>query len=235
MPRHRTLLLKLSGEALGGAAGRGFDPAAARSIAAQIIELTRGGGRVGVVVGGGNFFRGVNSADSGLQRTTVDAMGMLATVINALAFADVVRSLGGRAETFSAVGMEPLARRYSRREALEALDAGAAVVFGAGTGNPFFSTDTAAALRAVEIGADLLPKATKVDGVYDRDPARHAGAERFDTVSYAEVLEKGLAVMDATAVALCRENRLPVLVFNLAEPDALLRAAAGERVGTLMS
>ena len=161
-------------------------------------------------------------------------MGMLATAINALAFADMIRAAGGEALALSAIGMEPLIPRYERSRAIAALDAGQVVIFAGGTGNPYFSTDSAAALRAVEIGADLLAKATKVDGVYDKDPARHPDAKRYAKISYAEVLEKRLGVMDLTAVALCRENSLPVLVFDLGEPGAIARAAAGEEIGTLM-
>ena len=235
MARYQRILLKLSGEALGGEVGVGLDPDRTGAIADEVAALARQGFGLGLVVGGGNFVRGVQAAGENLDRVTADQMGMLATVINALAFADFLKARGVEAEVMSAVAMEPLAPRFDRRRAVAALEAGRVVVFGAGTGNPYFSTDTAAALRAVEIGADLVAKATKVDGVYDRDPKIHADARRFETVSYAEVLERGLGVMDAAAVALCRENRLPVLVFNLNEPGALARAAAGDAVGTLMS
>ena len=235
MPVYKRILLKLSGEALGGEAGFGLDAARAAAIAAETASLVRSGVSLGVVVGGGNHFRGVRDAGAKLDRVTVDSMGMLATVMNALAFADFLRAEGVTAEAMSAVPMEPLVRRYDRARALELLDAGGAVVFGAGTGNPYFSTDTAASLRAIEIGADALFKATKVDGIYDSDPKRNPSARRYETISYSEALEQGLAVMDAAAVALCRENRMPVLVFDLNEPGNLARAAAGEPVGTLMS
>ncbi len=195
----------------------------------------RGGGvQIGVVVGGGNFFRGVGSKGTGLERTTVDSMGMLATAINALAFADMIRAAGGDALALSAIGMEPLLARYDRAAAIGALEAGSVVIFAGGTGNPYFSTDSAAALRAVEIGAELLAKATKVDGVYDKDPAKHPDAKRYAKISYAEVLEKRLGVMDLTAVALCQENDLPVLVFDLNAPGAVARAAGGEDIGTVV-
>lgn len=235
MARYRRILLKLSGEALGGESGVGLDAARTGAIADEAAELARGGVELGVVVGGGNFVRGVQAAGENLERATADQMGMLATVINALAFVDFLRARDVDAEVMSAVGMEPLAPPFDRLRARAALASGAVVVFGAGTGNPYFSTDTAAALRAVEIGADALLKATKVDGVYDKDPVRYADARRYETVSYAEVLERGLGVMDATAVALCRENRMPVLVFNLNEPGTLARAVSGEAAGTLMS
>jgi uridylate kinase len=234
MPAYNRILLKISGEALGGDAGFGFDSGAAGRIAGEIHGLTQAGVSVGLVTGGGNFFRGVNAQD-GLRRVTVDSMGMLATAVNALAMADLLQARGCEAEVLSAVGMEPLVARYDRRRALDALDNGKVVIFAAGTGNPFFSTDTAAALRAAEIGAGLLAKATKVDGIYDADPVQRPDARRYEKISYAEVLERGLAVMDAAAVALCRENRIPVLVFNLNQRGAILEAARGGRVGTLMS
>ena len=235
MSAYKRILLKLSGEALGGESGFGLDAKRAGEIAAETAALVRSGVQVGLVLGGGNFFRGVRDAGDKLQRTTVDSMGMLATVINALAFRDLLRAEGIAAEAMSAVGMEPFAARFERARALELLESKTAVLFAAGTGNPYFSTDTAASLRAIEIGADIVMKATKVDGVYDSDPKENRSAKRYEKISYAEVLEQGLGVMDATAVALCRENRMPVLVFNLNEPGALERAAAGEPVGTLMS
>ncbi len=234
MAGYRRILLKLSGEMLGGEAGLGWDARRAGEIAGEVVALCRSGVQAGVVVGGGNFFRGVSSTGTGLERTTVDSMGMLATAINALAFADMIRAAGGQALALSAIGMEPLIERYERAKALEALEAGRVVIFAGGTGNPYFSTDSAAALRAIEIGAELLAKATKVDGVYDKDPARHSDAKRYAKISYAEVLDKQLGVMDLTAVALCRENAMPVLVFDLNAPGAIARAAAGEDIGTLM-
>ncbi len=235
MPAYKRILLKLSGEALGGRAEFGLDPERAAAIAAEVADVLSRGVQIGVVVGGGNFFRGGRDLSAQLERPTVDAMGMLATVINALAFADLLRAAGAQAEVMSAVQMEPLAPRFDRSKAVAALQAGRAVVFGAGTGNPYFSTDTAAALRAVEIGAELVAKATNVDGVYDKDPKQHPDAVRYEKISYAETLERGLGVMDAAAVALCRDNRMPVRVFNLNTPGSIARAAAGEPVGTLMS
>lgn len=235
MAEYKRILLKISGEALGGAAGFGIDQARSREIVAEIVDVARRGVQVGLVVGGGNFFRGVQAGDSGIERTTVDSMGMLATVINALAVADLVRAAGVEALVQSAVGMEPLAARYNKRKALAALKAGTVVIFAAGTGNPYFSTDTAAGLRAIEMGAEILMKATKVDGVYDKDPLRHEDARRYEKISYSDVLKQGLGVMDLTAVSLCQENQMPVLVFNLNEPGALRRAVEKEAVGTFVS
>ncbi|MEZ5362561.1 MAG: UMP kinase [Bryobacterales bacterium] len=235
MSAYRRILLKLSGEALGGESGFGLDAKRAGEIAAETAALVRSGVQVGLVLGGGNYFRGVRDAGDKLERTTVDAMGMLATVINALAFRDLLRAEGVPAETLSAIAMEPLAVRFDKERAVALLEAGTATLFAAGTGNPYFSTDTAASLRAIEIGADIVMKATKVDGVYDSDPKKNPAAKRYAKITYAEVLEKGLGVMDATAVALCRENRMPVLVFDLNDPGAMARAVAGESVGTLMS
>jgi len=235
MPAYRRILLKLSGEALGGAREFGLDPDHASAIAAEVAEAARTGVQFGIVVGGGNFFRGSRDASAQLERETVDRMGMLATVINAVAFADLLSQHGLSAEAMSAVAMDPLVQRFDRRKAIKALEAGRSVVFGGGTGNPYFSTDTAASLRAVEIGADLLAKATQVDGVYDKDPNKHPDAVRYEKISYAETLENNLGVMDAAAVALCRENAMPVRVFKLAEPGAVGRLASGENIGTLMT
>jgi len=235
MAGYKRILLKISGEALGGSAGFGIDSARSREIVREIVDVAQSGVQVGLVVGGGNFFRGVNAGESGIDRTTVDSMGMLATVINALALADLIRTAGLEALVQSAVGMEPLASRYNKRKAVAALKAGKIVVFAAGTGNPYFSTDTAAGLRAIETGAEILLKATKVDGVYDKDPMRHEDARRYEKISYSEVLRQGLGVMDLTAVSLCQENQMPVLVFNLNEPGALRRAVEKEAVGTFVS
>lgn len=235
MPAYRRILLKLSGEALGGDQGFGLDADHASGIAAEVAEAARGGVQFGIVVGGGNFFRGTRDTSAKLERQTVDRMGMLATVVNAVAFADLLTQNGLPAQAMSAIAMEPLVRRFERDRAVEALESGQAVVLGAGTGNPYFSTDTAASLRGVEIGADLVAKATQVDGVYDKDPNKHSDAVRYEKISYAETLEKNLGVMDAAAVALCRENSMPVRVFRLAEPGALGRLATGENVGTLMA
>ena len=232
MAGYKRILLKISGEALGGSAGFGIDPARSREIVAEIVDVVKSGVQVGLVVGGGNFFRGVNGGESGIDRTTLDSMGMLATVINALAVADLIRAAGSEALVHSAVGMEPLASRYNKRKAVAALKSGKVVVFAAGTGNPYFSTDTAAGLRAIETGAEIMLKATKV---YGKDPMRHEDARRYEKISYSEVLNQGLGVMDLTAVSLCQENRMPVLVFNLNEPGALRRAVEKEAVGTFVS
>lgn len=235
MSRYKRILLKISGEALGGEAGFGIDGDRALEIVSEIVEVSRLGVEIGLVVGGGNFFRGVSSDGLGIERTTVDAMGMLATTINALAVADMIRTAGAPAVVQSAVGMEPLVARYERRVAVSALESGTIVVFAAGTGNPYFSTDTAASLRAIETKAEIMFKATKVDGVYDKDPMKHDDAKRYEKIAYAEVLEKGLAVMDLTAVALCRENQMPVMVFDLNQKGSLRQAVEGDAVGTLVS
>ena len=235
MPNYKRILLKLSGEALAGQGGFGIDRARVSEIAAELAGPVRNGVEFGLVVGGGNFFRGIKASQTGLQRVTVDSMGMLATVMNALALQDFLQTHHIKARVLSAIPVEPLAETFTRRAALACLAAGEVAIFAAGTGSPFFSTDTAASLRAAEIEADVLAKATKVDGVYDKDPMQHADARRYDRVSYADVLRDGLAIMDAAAVSLCRENRLPVIVFNLNTPGNIGRLAAGETIGTLMS
>jgi uridylate kinase len=235
MPNYKRILLKLSGEALAGEGGFGIDRKRTSEIAAELAAAARNGVEFGVVVGGGNFFRGIKASQTGLQRVTVDSMGMLATVMNALALQDFLQVHQIKARVLSAISVEPLAETFTRRAALASLGAGEVAIFAAGTGSPFFSTDTAASLRAAEIGADVLAKATKVDGVYDKDPMQHAEARRYDRISYADVLTEGLAVMDAAAVSLCRENRLPVVVFNLNTPGNIGRLAAGENIGTLIS
>ncbi len=235
MPKYKRILLKLSGEALAGDGGFGIDRERISQIAAEIAAAARGGVQFGLVVGGGNFFRGIQSSDSGLERVSVDYMGMLATVINALAFQDLLRAQQAKARVLSAITVEPAAETFTQRAALASLEAGEVAIFAAGTGCPYFSTDTAASLRAAEIGADVLAKATKVDGVYDKDPVKHSDARRYEKISYADVLSDRLAVMDATAVSLCRENRMPVVVFNLNTPGNIGRLAAGENIGTLIS
>lgn len=235
MPNYKRILLKLSGEALAGQGGFGIDRARISAIAAELAATARNGVEFGVVVGGGNFFRGIKASQTGLQRVTVDSMGMLATVMNALALQDFLQANQVKARVLSAIPVEPLAETFTRRAALASLAAGEVAIFAAGTGSPFFSTDTAASLRAAEIEADVLAKATKVDGVYDKDPMQHPDARRYDKISYADVLTERLAVMDAAAVSLCRENRLPVVVFNLNTPGNIGRLAAGENIGTLIS
>jgi uridylate kinase len=236
MPKSKRILLKLSGEALAGESAFGIDGARVAEIASEISEARQLGVEFGIVLGGGNFFRGVNSGANGLQRVTVDYMGMIATVMNALALRDILAAQSVPAEVFSAIPMEPAAPRFDRLKALAALAAGHVAIFAGGTGNPYFTTDTAAALRAVEIGAVLLAKATKVDGVYDKDPVRFADARRYEKISYGDVLAGGLAVMDATAVSLCKDNHLPVFVFNLNVRGNILKLVRGdESIGTIIS
>ena len=235
MPKYKRILLKLSGEALAGEAGFGINRDAVSRIAGEIVEASRTGVEFGVVVGGGNFFRGVQASATGLQRVTVDRMGMLATAMNSLALRDFLAAQGGESRVMSAVRMGSMVEGFSREVAVASINAGEIVIFAAGTGNPYFSTDTAASLRAAEIQADVLAKATKVDGVYDKDPARFSDAARYEKISYADVLSDGLGVMDATAVSLCRENRLPILVFDLTRAGNIQRLANGESIGTLIT
>lgn len=232
--KYKRILLKLSGEALAGDAGFGIDSTRVAEIAKEVVDVARLGVQVGVVVGGGNFFRGIQASGTGLRRISVDYMGMLATGINAIALRDFIAAEGGKATVMSAIDMPPIAEPFSPRDAVEQLGQGAVVVFSAGTGSPYFSTDTAAALRAVEIEAEVVAKATKVDGVYDKDPVRFPDAERYDKIAYGDVLSQGLAVMDATAVSLCKENDLPVVVFNLNVSGNIRRMVEGEEIGTLI-
>lgn len=233
-PRWRRILFKLSGEMLAGSDGRGIDSDRLRNVAEELRAARALECEMGVVVGAGNIVRGAELATEGVDRATADYMGMLGTVINALALADVLASSGVPARVMTAIRVAPAAEPYQREAALAAIERGEVVIFAAGTGNPFFTTDTAAALRAAEIGADLLAKATKVEGVYDKDPALHADAVMYRKVSYDEVLGDRLGVMDATAVALCRDHDLPVLVFRLGFDGSLSRVAAGSADGTLM-
>lgn len=233
--RFTRVLLKLSGEALAGSAPSGIDPAVLERVAGEIVEIHRLGCSLGIVIGGGNILRGVSAAAQGADRAAADMRGMLATVFNALAMQEMLRRLGVEARVLSAIEVPALAEPCRRQLALEHLEAGRIVLFAGGTGNPFFTTDTAAALRALEIGAGALFKATKVDGVYDKDPKQHPDAIFLSRLTYDEVLLRNLAVMDATAVSLCREHRLPVLVFNLFRPGTMKRAVLGESVGTLVA
>ena len=230
--KYKRILLKISGEALGGAKGAGFDEAAMDSICGGVKKAWQLGVQVGIVVGGGNFWRGRTSGK--MERTLADKIGMLATVMNALAVSDKLAQLGVPSEVFSSIEMPKVAPVFDRRAALDAMEAGKVAVFGGGTGNPFFSTDTATALRAVEVSADVMFKATMVDGVYDKDPHKYPDAKKYDSLSFSKVLEDQLAVMDGTAATLCRDNRLPILVFDLADPDNIARAVQGENVGTLV-
>ncbi|MBN1449620.1 MAG: UMP kinase [Anaerolineales bacterium] len=229
------ILLKLSGEALAGPSGFGIKVAEAEAIASRIKEVHEMGVEVAVVIGAGNIWRGAQGLDRGMDRATADYMGMLGTVMNAMALMDALERAGVYTRVQSAIEMRAVAEPYIRRRAIRHLEVGRVVIFSAGTGNPYFSTDTAAALRAMEIGANVLIKATKVDGVYDSDPKKNPDAKRFDKLGYIDVLNRRLAVMDSTAVSLCMENELPILVLNLWDPQALLRALKGEKVGTLVS
>src|SRR2546429_2909918 len=234
LPYNR-ILLKLSGEALMGDQSYGIDPAIATQVAREIGEIQAMGLQTAVVIGGGNIFRGVAASARGMDRATADYMGMLATVINALALQDALEQQGVVTRVVTAIEMRAVAEPFIRRRAIRHLEKGRVVVFGAGTGNPYFSTDTAAALRAMEIKADVILKATKVDGIYDADPMLEPAATRIDRLSYLQVLEQGLKVMDATAISLCMDNRLPIVVFNLRTPGNIKRAISGEPVGSLVT
>ena len=234
-PAYKRVLLKLSGEALMGEQGYGIDPAIATQIAKDIGEIEAMGVQTAVVIGGGNIFRGVAASAHGMDRATADYMGMLATVINALALQDALEQQGVVTRVVTAIEMRTVAEPFIRRRAIRHLEKGRVVVFAAGTGNPYFTTDTAAALRAMEMKADVILKATKVDGIYDSDPMLNPAAKRFDRISYLQVLEHGLKVMDATAISLCMDNRLPIVVFNLRTPGNIRRAIAGESIGSLVT
>ncbi len=233
--KYRRVLLKLSGEALmGGTKGFGIDPEVITTIAEQIKEVKDLGVEIAIVVGGGNIFRGLAATASGIDRATGDQMGMLATAINALALQDRLEKLGVFTRVMSALRMEAIAEPYIRRRAIRHLEKGRTVILAAGTGHPFFTTDTAAALRATEIGADVILKATKVDGVFDADPLKDKSAKMYDKLTYLEVLSQGLKVMDSTATSLCMDNSLPIIVFNLNQRGNLKRAVMGEKIGTIV-
>ena len=233
--RYRRILVKLSGEALMGEGDYGIDPAMLRRIALEIQELQALGVQVAVVIGGGNIFRGAGLARAGMDRVTGDHMGMLATVMNSLAMQDALESLGAHARVMSAIRINEVCEDYIRRRAIRHLEKGRVVLFAAGTGNPFFTTDTAASLRAIEIGADLLVKGTKVNGIYSADPKKDPAAVRYPSLTYDRVLDERLEVMDATAIVMCRDNRLPLQVFNLFNAGDLLRIVRGEDVGTIVT
>jgi uridylate kinase len=233
--QYRRVLLKLSGEALMGELDYGIEPRVIQRIAAEISTAQKTGVEIAIVIGGGNIFRGAGLARAGMDRVTGDYMGMLATVMNALAIQDALESLNVFARVMSALQIHEVCEDYIRRRAVRHLEKGRVVILAAGTGNPFFTTDTAASLRAIEIGADVLLKATKVDGVYDDDPMTNADAKRYDTVSYDQVLTDKLSVMDATAIVMCRDNHLPLRVFDLTRGNALVRAMSGDDVGTLVT
>jgi uridylate kinase len=232
---YRRILLKLSGEALAGPQGFGVDPSRAEEIADRVQEVREIGVDVAIVIGAGNLWRGRIGLDRGMDRATADYMGMLATVMNALALMDAMERGGMVTRVQSAVEMHAVAEPYIRRRAIRHLEKGRVVILGGGTGNPYFSTDTAAALRAMEIGADVLIKATKVDGVYDSDPVKNPNAVRFERLTYMETINRRLEVMDSTAISLCMDNHLPILVLNLWQEDVLRRAIHGEAVGTLVT
>jgi uridylate kinase len=232
---YKRILLKLSGEALMGDQTYGIDPAVATQIAKDVAEIQSMGVQTAIVIGGGNIFRGVAASARGMDRATADYMGMLATIINALALQDALEQQDVVTRVVTAIEMRSVAEPFIRRRAIRHLEKGRVVVFGGGTGNPYFSTDTAAALRAMEVKAEVIFKATKVDGIYDADPMTHPNASRFDRISYIQVLEQGLKVMDSTAVSLCMDNHLPIMVFNLRTPGNILRAITGEAVGSLVT
>jgi uridylate kinase len=234
-PVYRRVVLKLSGEALAGSVGYGIDPPVLERIAAEIRDVVDLGVEVAIVIGGGNIFRGIAASADGMDRATADYMGMLATIINALALQDALEKAGLQTRVLSAIEMRAVAEPYIRRRAIRHLEKGRVVIFAAGTGNPFFTTDTAGALRAIEIGADAIIKATKVDGIYSSDPKADATAERLARATYIEVLSRRLQVMDTTAISLCMENALPIIVFDLTRSGNIKRIVLGEPVGSIVS
>jgi len=232
--KYRRILLKLSGEALMGNEDYGIDPVVISAMAKEVVEAQRAGAEVGLVIGGGNIFRGAGLAAAGMDRVTGDHMGMLATVINALAMADALEKQGGFARVMSAIKINEVCEDYIRRRAIRHMEKGRIALFAAGTGNPFFTTDSAAALRASEIGADLLLKATKVDGIYDSDPKKNPKAVRYERLTYDDVIARNLQVMDTAAFALCRDNQVPLRIYDMMQPGALMRILRGEDLGTLV-
>ncbi len=233
-PVYKRILLKLSGEALAGPQGYGIDPETIQQIALDVAEVFKAGYEIGIVIGGGNIFRGIAASAHGMDRASSDYMGMLATCINALALQDALEKIEVDTRVQSAIEMAEIAESYIRRRAIRHLEKGRIVIFAGGTGNPFFTTDTAASLRAMEIGADVIFKATKVDGIYDKDPKKHPDAVMWDELTYIDVLNKRLEVMDSTAISLCMDNKLPILTFNLKTRGNILRAAKGDKIGTLI-
>jgi uridylate kinase len=234
MPAYKRILLKLSGEVLAGGASFGIDAGRVRALACEVAEVAATGVQIGLVVGGGNIFRGIAAAAQNMDRVTGDHMGMLATVINSLALSDALERVGVPTRVMSAIEMRQVAEPYIRRRAIRHLEKGRVAIFAAGTSNPYFSTDTAATLRALEIRAEVIAKATRVDGVYDKDPLKNPDAVKYSEVSYLDVLSKGLGVMDASAVAMCRDNKLPIIVFNLTVGGNIMRMSMGEPIGTLI-
>jgi len=234
MPGYQRILLKVSGEALAGAGTFGIDAERVKALAREVGDVAATGIQVGLVVGGGNIFRGLSAAAQKMDRVTADHMGMLATVINSLAMSDALEQMGVQTRVMSAIEMHQVAEPYIRRRAIRHLEKGRIVIFAAGTSNPYFSTDTAATLRALEIKADIIAKGTRVDGVYDRDPLKFPEAVKYERITYLEVLSQGLAVMDATSIAMCQANRLPIVVFNLNTTGNIMRMSMGEAVGTVI-
>jgi uridylate kinase len=234
VPKYERILLKLSGEVMAGAATFGIDAERVRQLAVEVAEVAGAGVQLGIVVGGGNIFRGVATAAQTMDRVTADQMGMLATVINSLALQDALEHMGVATRVMSAIQMNQVAEPYIRRRAIRHLEKGRIVIFAGGTSNPYFSTDTAATLRALEIKAQVIAKATRVDGVYDKDPLKFPEAVKYQQISYLEVLSQGLGVMDASAVAMCRDNHLPIIVFNLNTTGNVMRMSMGEAVGTVI-
>lgn len=233
-PRYKRILLKLSGEALAGQQGYGIDATVIRGIAEEIRDVTQLGVQVALVIGGGNIFRGIAAASMGIDRASADYMGMLATVMNSLAMQDALEKRGVITRVQSAIEMQTVAEPYIRRRAVRHLEKGRVVIFGAGTGNPFFTTDTAASLRAIEIGAEVILKATKVDGIYSADPNKDETAVKYESLKYLDVLKMGLQVMDSTATSLCMDNNLPIIVFDLTEYGNIQRVVCGEPIGTIV-
>ena len=234
MGKYKRILLKLSGESLAGGSAFGINSERVKELSAQVADVSRAGIQVGIVVGGGNIFRGVAAAAQKMDRVTADHMGMLATVINALALQDALEQMGVHTRVMSAIEMHEVAEPYIRRRAIRHLEKGRIVIFAAGTSNPYFSTDTAATLRALEIRAEVIAKATRVDGVFDKDPLKFPDAVMFKEISYLEVLSRSLGVMDATSIAMCRDNQLPIIVFNLNTTGNIMRMSMGEPIGTLI-
>ncbi|MBT8764270.1 UMP kinase [Desulfohalobiaceae bacterium Ax17] len=232
--KYKRVLIKLSGEALAGDQGFGIDPETISSISQELVEVANTGVQLAIVIGGGNIFRGVSASSKGMDRASADYMGMLATVMNALAIQDALEKLGVTTRVMTAITMREVAEPYIRRRAIRHLEKGRIVICAAGTGNPYFTTDTAAALRAMELKADAILKATKVNGVYDKDPVKHPDAKMFDRLTYIDVLQKRLKVMDSTAISLCMDNNMPIVVFNLFETGNIKRIVSGEQVGTIV-
>lgn len=233
-PAYKRILLKLSGEALAGSQGQGINNNVIKQIAQDVAEAYNAGVQIGIVIGGGNIYRGVAASAEGMDRASADYMGMLATCINALALQDALEKENVPTRVQTAIEMAEIAEPYIRRKAIRHLEKGRIVIFGAGTGNPFFTTDTAASLRAMEISAEVIMKATKVDGIYDKDPKKFTDAKKFEKISYIDVLNKGLNVMDSTAISLCMDNKLPIITFDLTQRGNVLKAVQGENIGTLV-